>query len=226
MAHSIFRSLLGAGGGLVGSGCGVVLPTVWDDNFDCGSSLDTSGGRFSGAKAWTLSNPPSATWAYSGGNLVVTCQNLTQNVSLSRMSPLPAGDWTFLTKVSTTGTGLFSGAYLWLLEAATGKQLHHGIGNDFGYKYQIRRFSDASTWYANYGGAAATLGVVVWLEISRSGSNLIFRHSLDGAAWTTVITVAQTVDFTTAPDEIGLSVWEQASGAAQVATFDFFQKTA
>jgi hypothetical protein len=70
--------------------------------------------------------------------------------------------------------------------------------------------------------------VPVWLDVSRSGSTLTFRYSTNGTAWTTLTTVAQTDDFTTAPDRVGIAVWQRTAfgGGDEVGTFAHFLKTA
>jgi hypothetical protein len=210
-------------GGGGGSGA-----TIWDDNFDTGTSIDTTGSRFASAQPWTLLQPGTSSYAVSGGNLILTPQVGSGTYRAATM-PIASGDWTFETKVvSTVSTGGFAGAYLVLHEEATGKMLHHGIGNDGGFKYQVRRWLNLATWWANYGGTSATLGVPVWLDASRSGSTLTFRYSTNGTAWTTLATVAQTDDFTTAPDRVGIAVMQRVAfgGGDEVGTFAHFLRTA
>jgi hypothetical protein len=224
MHSRLIAMMLAASSGGTGAG-----GTIWDDDFTTGATIDTAGTRFAGAKPWTistLSGSTTPTYAVTGGHLVITPQPGFDDAALAYQGTLPAGDWQFQAKVvSTVSDGNFSGAGLLLRESATGKMLLHGIARDFGVKYQIRRLSPS--WGASYGGSAATQGVPQWFDVARSGTNLVLRYSTDGSSWTTETTVAQTVDFTTAPDTVGLWTWQRVGGTInEVATFESFTKTA
>lgn len=222
MAGPIFRGLLtGAGGGGGGGG-----GTAYDDDFATGSSIDTTGARFAGANPWTKLNAGASTYAVTGGQLVLTPEEdgNFMNPRLAVQTP-PAGDWAFRTYCTSASAANYAGLGLVLRESGSGKLLCFGLGDDGGLLYQVRRLTSYTGWFANYGSTAAANPS--YLEVARTGSNLIFRYSTDDVTYTTYITVAQTTDFTTAPDQIGL--WAQAKtvgGTTQVATFDRFWKAA
>lgn len=237
MAHGIYRGLLqqAAGGG--GGGCGVVLANVADDNFDCGASVDTAGTRFSGATPWTVFNhrviPVVTSYTQSGGILSADPGSATANMDPHGYTqPLPVGDFTYVAKMKPlTMTGSFGGMGLLLRESATGKILAGTLIPIPGpiYGGEVRRMTSTTNWTASYngvfGGGAA--GTDHWVQVKRVGSTLTFRASTDGVSFTDIAAgTAQTADFTTAPDQIGIFVNQTGSGTALLGEFDSFARTA
>lgn len=215
------------------SGCGIVLPTPYDDEFDCGTSIDTTGGRFSGANAWTLLNQRGGSAPQSGGQLSLTCAT-----SANTHDPIIAvqslsGDGVFQsTGTVALGGPNFAGLGIALRESSTGKMLCFGASDDVGYKFQVRRVPNGSTttftnWTANYNAADGTAptNLTGWYEVERKSGTLIFVSSLDGSNWREVFRVAQTADFTTAPNQVGLWTNQPSSSPAiTVGVFDYFLK--
>lgn len=218
MHHRLLGMMLAASestGGGGGGGCGVVLATPYDDNFDCGSALDVSGARFSGANAWTIVTGNMASQAIVSDEWrVETGSSGGSYVPSGADQALPVGDWTFETSCYMTrhsgGAGYDERIGFYLAESATGKSLEFGAGQDASgpggtwdnvmsvFSSPLGRLSRdiITSWGANYD---------VVLRLSRVGSTLTYEYSLNnGGSWATNLTHAQTVPFTTAPDRIGV----------------------
>jgi hypothetical protein len=244
MSQAIYRALLqgsvgGGGGGGGGGGCGVVLATAYDDNFDCGSSVDTAGTRFSGANAWSphdggfsLSTP--ATFTQSGGILTAFPGNyLFDMYPIGYRQSFPAGNCTFVSKMRPLSIpGIWGGMGLLLRESATGKMLAAtliGAGSSMGA--EVRRMTTGTYygWTASYTGSftGGAANAWHWVEVGRSGTTLTFRASNNGSSWTDICTaVAQTADFTTTADQIAWFVNQANVGPSFTGEFDSFARTA
>jgi hypothetical protein len=232
MAGPIFRGLLtAAGGGGGGGGGGGSGLTPYDDNFDeSGSTIDTVGNRFTGANPWILYNiqsPFPATFTMSGGLLTMDSGGFGTNgdIRVAYQNSLPATTFRVRAKITPLNDPTpFPHAGIILREAATTKWICNGLS---GTTMEVRRGSGTNGWATNYtGGSVSSSTGTFWVEVERSGTNLIFRltdNATDGndlttALGTTITTVAQTADFTTAPDQIGLDIM----GASHTATVDWF----
>lgn len=205
----------------VSGGCGTVLTTPGDDNFDCGSSIDIAGTRFLGATPWVPFNltglaTPIAN-AQASSLLTIAASTDTglairgwmQDVGLS-------GDFRIRIKQTNTVIGSYHlrSSGLFLREGATGHLLAVCLGKNGPFKSQVRRMSGPATWGSSYNGATfATDTAPYWLEVERVGSLLSARvtdDATDGDDLTTalgsadIMSVEQTVDFTTGPTQLGL----------------------
>jgi hypothetical protein len=219
----------------VSGGCGTVLDTPSDDNFDCGSSIDIAGTRFSGATLWTPFNltglATAITNAQASSLLTISASADASLVIRGWMQDVGlSGDFRIRVKQTVTVAGSYHlrSAGLFLREGATGKILTVCAGKNGPFKAQARRMSSATVWGSSYNGA--TFGsetAPLWLEVERSGSLLSARvtdDATDGNDLTTalapadIMSVEQTVDFTTAPTQIGL----YANG--QAVAFDWIKR--
>lgn len=231
MAGVLYRGLLTAvGGGGGGGGCGVVLATPYDDNFDCGSSIDTAGTRFSGANAWTDaigSDVVVVNKDLTGGELRIGLGTNGLQFETRRIyQAFPAGNCTFETRVRHEFSDYYALAGFSLEESSTGKIVVFGPGEDLGGK-NIRVHNNAvadgndavGSWTTEYSAD---------LEVSRVGTNLIYRYSLNGGgSWTTIVTQAETTRFTTTPNRIGLVyIHPVPNVGTKYAYFAYFHRTA
>lgn len=198
-----------------------------DDEFAWGSSVDTAGLRYFGAYPWTLRDPAAgSTTSVSGGLLNMNAKATGGMTPFLVTEAMDAGDgiWKCQTTMSLSATN-FRGLGLALRENSSAKQLLFGYATDAGaIRSQIRRMTSATAWIANYDGTAVT-DYDGYLEIIRDGSTLYFLRSEDDSNWIEAARIAQTVDFTTAPDQVGL--WVAPSNGASptdTGTFYFFRK--
>lgn len=202
---------------------------VADDEWN-GGSLDTGGTRTSGATAWAWDNQGSATATLTRGRLVLSCVGdgsgsyKTHNIFQS----LPAGDWTYEMEYRLFGlTGSFSAAGPMIRESGTDKRLSITKGIDTSSKLQVRRLTNATTWTANpYN--STTDEALNWQQfyakIARSGTTITISLG-DGAYYLSRYSFTQTTEFTTAPDQIGLSVGPSNSEVV-VLSSGWFRRTA
>lgn len=84
----------GGGGGNITPDSHPSSPTAWDDEFEVGSTIDTTGSRFSGANAWTIFGGSGSNWVQSQGQ-VIPNTNPTQAIQT-----LPSGAWSFAAKLT------------------------------------------------------------------------------------------------------------------------------
>jgi hypothetical protein len=224
MSGSLFRGLLQQ----VTGGCGFVLPTNYDDEFDCGSTIDTTGARFSGANAWNDgigSDAVVISKGLTGGELEIRLGTNGIDFEQRRIDQaFPAGNCTFETRVRHTFSASNALAGFWLQESSTGKAVVFGPGEDAGGK-DIRVHNNAvadgntavGSWSTEYSAD---------LRVSRSGTNLVFDYDI-GAGWVNIVTHAQTTRFTTTPNRIGLIyIHSIANTGNKSAFFQYFRKTA
>jgi hypothetical protein len=198
-----------------------------DDTFDYGSAIDTAGARYTGAYPWTLQNNSGGSTAVAAGALAITAPAVGSWSPMLATQAMDAGDGRWRTQMTTAGGGAnFKGSGLVLRESGTGKQLCWIFGTDAGaIRAQVRRMPGGySSWTGNYYGLVVA-DFAGYVEIVREGGTLRFIHSEDGINWFHGTEVAQTADFTTAPDQVGVCTGSQSGfGVQDVGTFQAFRK--
>lgn len=208
-------------------------PNAADDEWD-GGSLDTTGARFSGATAWAWQNQGTGVATLTRGDLNLVAASGGGGTMNARyiLQTAPAGDWTYEAKITILGTrtsSSWSFAGLALRESATGKANIIGVGDDTGVKAQIRRLTGDTTWTANpY--TSSTDDILnfrtFYAKVSRSGSTISWTSGLTGSYYPSALySAAQTSDFTTAPNQVGLMVSAPVSGPV-VLICHWFRRTA
>lgn len=223
MHHRLIAAMLSASSAGGGGGGG----TLWDDEFNTGSALDTAGTRFASAKPWTKQNFGTSTDSVGSDQLTITTQ-ASANLQDPRIATqaVPAGTaWKFRLSCQSLSTNAnYNGLGMVLRESGTGKLLCYGLVRDAAVEQlQTRRQTGYTTWAANYNLIATSSPFYTDdLEIERSGSSLIFRRYESGA-WFTRQTIAVTDDFTTEPDQIGL--WANGpTSTSAVAVFNWWRR--
>lgn len=212
-------------------------PNVADDEFDQadGTAVDTAGTRFTSATAWVLHNDTGATIEQRRGALIITAPSDADAMDPRGVKQvLPAGDWEFECSCyfNPDGHATYAAAGMGLLENGTNKALHLVMGWDTPagaqLVWQVRKMTAATTWSANSYTSGNLLGrehrIKNYFRIARSGSNLIYKFSENGGhSFASILTVAQTTDFTTAPDRIVLFA-NARNGTATTAVFPHFRR--
>lgn len=213
-----------AGGG-GGGGCGVVLATAWDDNFDCGSSIDTAGTRFSGANAWTPfgTGPNFISANLASGDLTITTSSNGLKAPRGATMAAPSGDWTFETPCAMASSGFLSALGIILIESGTSKYFTANFTHTIGSPLYVAAGDNADVGTYGFTAVGAMSGT---LEVARISGNLRMRYDI-GAGWVTLVaSLAQTTPFTTAPDQIGLFVQNETTANGNAGVFDYWHRTA
>jgi hypothetical protein len=211
-------SRTGSGNTDVGTGA-----SDWDDPFDYTGPIDTAGARAVGAVPWTTFGANLVSANASGGRLRVESVSSGSNYApCGALMPLPSGDWTFETSVQMDVGSNYEFAGLHLLETATGKTLSPVYFHDVGSG--VFATVDRSNGPTDYGTTAVTLEEGL-LEVKRVGTKLSARFN-QGAGWVDLFTnIDQTVDFTVAPNRVGIVLNNKVAGTNNVAYFDYFLRT-
>jgi hypothetical protein len=224
-------------------------PTLWDDEFEFGSALDTTGARSSGAKPWVVVNQPgTSTLNVSKGAFDLNCTlaSLSKNLSVVGVAPPSSGAWEFTTKLLNVGVSIVTP----VSAAVAGGIGVYNSGNNHidGICWQVNGTSDGNTHYivneqatsftapnTPFFTAVANLPPVMpfpprYLKVAYDGSStLTFSLSYDGVIYQQVYshTVASFVAAITHVVLIAGQTDTVGSVNAKVdATFDWFRRTA
>ena len=210
-------------------------PDLADDEFE-GSSLDTAGTRVTGAKAWAWRNQGGASFTQGEGYGVLngTAQT-TANLRIVEQV-VGAGPWRYQCKLRAVevaaGAG-FSLVGICVVNNTSGKVL--GIYK--GYNASIAIAGDKWTNVTTYGASlisainlaathiAHSMSDPIYLEIELSGTNLLFKYSLNGFTWTVAATEALAT-FITSVDRIGLIAHNDTVANKPVGIYDWFRRVA
>lgn len=199
--------------------------TNWDDEFEVGSSIDTTGARFSGANPWTIvNNPGSSTNVVEAGGLGLKYKSTSLSVMLVTQ-PVPAsGAWAFVGKLTgyTLSNG-YAGAYrsgLVVYNSANGKFVNvgfsaNGTSNGTGGYVECNEYNSVTSYNTSFGtiqvstnvyGAQFPASTPWYFKISYDGtSTLTFAASTTGYPGSFVTLATQTVaTFVGAMTGIGL----------------------
>lgn len=98
-------------------------PTIYDDEFEFGTTLDTAGARRVGASAWSaLNTPGTSQYLVSAGQFDMRYINATLTKALCAVGQaVPAGAWAFACKLQDVGQPI-------LAASAIGAAVTGGIG--------------------------------------------------------------------------------------------------
>lgn len=233
------------------AGCGVVLPSPHDDNFNCGDVIDLAGARFPGAVPWSVLylpwfEPPAGTFtpvppptAWCQLALSAVTSPFAHHVA-GVIQAMPAGDCGFETHVDMDPMDFNEGAGIFFGETATNRGAFLYIGQDFtgpggsldlNAAVRVHSLTDpfdavsrfARTVIPKYGAT---------VRVARVGALLSFGFALDNedgsvGAFNTIYVTAETTHFTTGPDVVGLfEVSPAPLGEVNTAYFNSFKQVA
>jgi hypothetical protein len=203
-------------------------PTDWDDEFEFGSSIDTTGARFSGANAWTISNSTTGlTTTVGSGSLLITrpASSGSTNVNIFYQTA-PTGTWTIVAKMATStanAMGLYAGVH-------TGKFLCLGrIGTSIELSAftSITSFNSAvaSVSWPMSGSFSGSTTTPSWtyLKMSWDGTNVTFAISASGVPGS-FLTVGSSTFLGVAPAEVGFCC--DGFGGITMIAADWFRRAA
>lgn len=220
------------------------LATNWDDEFETGSSIDTTGTRFSGANPWSWINQNSATAVVGRGNVIlVPPQNGGAFSYVAQTTP--SGTWKFRAKMSVplyNTNGPYGG--LLLYNSANGHNVFFGAAyNSFISGCTPGVLVAVSSSWPSGGGATSHIPtstsvvgsptvrdlVDYWYyEIDYDGTNLsylISRSGVDGS-FVQVYSGTASSDLGAAPTHIGLASASYVAGIASMVVCDWFRRVA
>jgi hypothetical protein len=186
------------------------------NTFSCGttSTLTTSGFSVSGqGPLLTLTNPTTQSFAWVNQG---TAAASTTSDALVLSDATHSGDNVRVYKKTAPSTpytitvGFFKGQGsvdfvsegLTFRESSSGKLATCTILESTGTKVGVSKYTNPTTFSANYTTMGWTPGTLAWLRISDDGTNRKCLVSNDGTNWTQIHSVGRT-DFLTA-DEVGL----------------------
>ena len=232
-----WAAVVASGGG--GSGTANVTPdthpssaTIWDDEFEYGSAIDTAGSRFAGASPWTAFNAVGITAAVSQGSLLLSNVSNSSAMSAGYVQPISGSTWAYQCKVAlATGSNALQGMMLATSAGATGKLLLFAISNSSGVGLIVQQLNNATSFSGNAYVSGSVNPLLtntvaypsVYLRIDFNGTNLNFSISASGVAGTFGIVHSETpAAFLGTPAFIGLSVGSPVNGAI----YDWFRKAA
>jgi hypothetical protein len=204
-------------------------PTIYDDEFEVGTSIDTAGTRFSGASPWTWTNQGTASTTVSEGSLTLTGQNVS-GISHNILSqPIAGATWSYTCKMAASNVGGASEAGM-LVMNSSGAFITFDIFPSSGPAFLIQNFNSptsfgGSTYVSSGnvpgGGAYMSAG---YLQLVFDGTTLFFNFSPSGVPGTFVTVFSQAAaTFLGTPTRIGLNI--DSTGTNLVAAFDWFRKT-
>jgi len=217
----------GTGGGGGGSSSNIsadthpATPSAWDDEFETGTLIDTTGARFAGANAWTLFN--TGTWKVATGWLQGDTGGSTSSVAVQTLA---AGSWTFVAKLLTPTSAQQFGV---VLGNRTAGQAYSIFQYTPGTAY-IQRGTITSGWIYTFGanllsGSVPNINALYWyyVQLIYNGTTLTVNYSATGLANSWVLLGTRTVasDLGAAALEIGLGLNSYVGAAC-----DWFRKTA
>lgn len=129
-------------------------PTSYDDEFSAGTTVDTSGTRFSGANPWVWFNQGAATGTLDQGCLQLTDASKATSGNQWRLlvQPVPSGSWKFRAKLKGVVLGNYQNYGLVLYNNANGHIINHGPSFNSGSGGAINLGDETFTNFTTYSG--------------------------------------------------------------------------
>lgn len=217
----------GGSGGNITPDVHPTSPTAWDDEFEYGSALDTTGARRAGANAWTFYNQNTGlTASVAQGSLVWVnpVQGSATNVNIAAQAA-PSGNWTFTAKVTLSAgniLGLYAGSH-------TGKFLQMGF---FHGSLAMLAFNSVTSYNNTVGSAGWPNGSLngysfpgwIYIQTSWDGTNTHFWISPSGVPGTFIEVGTGSAFLGAAPAEIGFC--SDGYGNPAIMAVDWFRRVA
>lgn len=206
-----------------------------DDYFHYGSSLDTSGARFSGAKAWSWRNKNGTlTDSVSRQRLVLYSTGSEANLNCAEISiSASASSWRYEARINHKSTFYQIIVGMYVADSSTGRILTHTrTWQSTGYKYEAQRWTTysafssapkASAWDANIG----TVTAPVVFSIAFDGTTYTLDYGNTGGENGNLYNIwsETAATFVATPDRIGIVFRQNYAGAGWM-TVDYFRKIA
>jgi len=213
-------------------------PTVFDDEFEFGSSIDLTGARRTGALPWAWTNQGTATTSVSQGSLVFGMQSsVGRNNAIAQMSLSGVSQpWTFTTKLQATQFP--SAAQAGMIVQGSGGYLYFGISASAAavIRYLGETLTNPTTLGTvifsapnptpQFVGNSVVDSFPLYLQISLASNTYTMSASVTGVpgsfiALGTIVLSSSTVTTT----NIGLCTDPEATTGGKIVV-DWFRKTA
>lgn len=186
----------------------------WDDEFEYGTALDTTGARRAGAKPWSLigglagdANPVKSGW-------------IGTTTALKASMPVPAGTFKFRGKFTAPGSAVAintieAGLYVTGPSSGAGILLYN---NGSKYGSLVSKVDTSLAWISDLSivatGTDFRLPANWYYEIEYDGTNIILRISSNGIGFRTLYTGTAAALLGGAPSTIAINLKDTGSGGA------------
>ncbi len=207
-----------------------------NDEFEYGTSIDTTGARYSGATAWTWGNQSTSTAAVADGSMQLLPPVNDSNIH-SLEQPLPgSGNWTYQTKITQVNFGNYNAVGMVLRQSSTGRMLRYcAVANSVSVSdYQVDEFTNYTTFNSTLVNGKLNLPVAtlansnsfppVYVQLSTDGTNYYFSVSLSGFPGTFFQLNSLSVGGWLTADKIGLFALAANMNYSPIAQFDWFRR--
>lgn len=203
------------GGGNVTPDTHPTSPTIYDDEFEFGSVIDTTGARFAGANPWVGFTANTIAGPVAQGALQTITQGSSTSAGAGYGFAVPSGTWTFVWK------GLRPAAQVWNLSTWKGYYFGtSGSGNNFLIQSETRNWATGSYAFNSSVSSFASNGSPAYFMLQWDGTNLKFSWSQSGYnSDFSLLTTQAASGWIITPDHIGF-------GTSASVAVDWFRRTA
>lgn len=213
------------------------VPNPADDEFEFGSSIDTTGARFPGAIPWTPFNLSTGTDTVTQGSLVFSPALTALRNNGGYTQPAPGAPYAFVSKLWNQAPNPNTIVGMMLGTTTSGKLLVFGVSPPF---LVVQRLTDFATFSSNpfAGNAgyvqqfalialAVTIGPV-YLQVGYDGVNLNFSMSATGftGSFDQVYSETPATFLGAAPSLIGLTADNEGAIQQDLFMVDWFRRIA
>jgi hypothetical protein len=209
-----------------------------NDEFEYGTSIDTTGARYAGATPWTVWGA-APTNAIVNGTLVVTEPTTGSNRINGWSQPVAAGSWTYTCKITTQWNATDSGSYVCMFVGSSGgtSSPSNSFGLDGGHILVGHNTNNTTAGTGPYSGSWFPLGTNLtvppylypgaYLQIAFDGTFLYYSFSPvnDGVNFELLFSENAASNVIT-PAYIGIGAGTYGGGLVVQAPFDWFRRVA
>lgn len=179
-----------------------------------------------GSALWAWNNQGGATATISGGLLTITAPAVTGNNMRALEQTAPATPWTVTTKVNVQARPgqNYSTVGMFFRDIVTGRCYAWGPIHDSNDNLTLFKFSSNTAVSSVAVGDLAPWSKSCYLQVSDDGTNVSFRHSLDGVNFAESFTEPRATYLTSGISRIGLFACSNSSTIPCVGSFPFFRR--
>jgi hypothetical protein len=211
-------------------------PTAWDDEFEFGSSIDTTGARFAGANPWTAFNVSTGTNAVAEGSLILfpALTAARNNGGYTQPTPVSA-PYSFASKLWIQAPNANTSVGMILGTTPSGKLLIFGVSPPFLVVQHLTDFAtfSANAYAQNAGYVQQLLNIAIavtigplYLSVGYDGTNLNFSISATGLPRTYAQVYSETpaAFLGAVPSLIGLTADNEGATQQSLFMVDWFRR--
>lgn len=207
-------------------------PTAWDDEFEVGSSIDTTGSRAPGANAWTVLVFGTDTTTVASGALVAGVGSSGNLLAMVQAVP-GGGSWQFTAKIAA-GSSNTALLFLILRNSSSNNEIVVGIvpGSYLLIQRQTNNYSTGSSTFnsapysTNLSAFIGAWSQFIYLRMTYNGTTVVYEVSSTGVPGTFQSVLTETVaTFLSSITHVGLYTNSLSSSNGKAAC-DWFRRTA